>query len=63
MSSEFDIDQWIICQKKSKVSLTSTEMVEERSSMLLLLAKMKYINDFKMVLLTEILNTTSIIPA
>ena len=25
MSSEFDIDQWIICQKKSKVSLTSTE--------------------------------------
>ena len=24
-SSEFDIDQCIICQKKSKVSLTSTE--------------------------------------
>ena len=24
-SSEFDIDQCIICQKKTKVSLTSTE--------------------------------------
>ena len=50
-SSEFDIDQCIICQKKSKVSLTSTENGRKR------------INDFKMVTLTKILSTTLPIPA
>ena len=38
-------------------------MVEKRSLMLLQLGRMKYINDFKMVTLTEILSITSPIPA
>ena len=53
-SIEFDINQSIIWQKKSKVSLTS---YKKRSLMLLQLGRMKYINDLKMVILTEILST------
>ena len=53
-SIEFDINQCIIWQMKSKVSLTS---YKKRSLMLLQLGRMKYINDLKMVILTEILST------
>ena len=62
-SSEFDIDQCIICQKKSKDCQHQLKRVEKRSLMLLQLGRMKYINDFKMVTLTEVLSTTSPIPA
>ena len=45
-------------EKQSNVK-NQLKMIQERSLMLLQLGRMKYIDDFKMVTLTEILSTTS----
>ena len=62
-SSEFDIDQCIICKNKNKVSLTSTENGRKKIIDAVAIRKDKYINDFKMVTLAEFLSTASPIPA
>ena len=45
-------------EKQSNVK-NQLKMIQVRSLMLLQLGRMKYIDDFKMVTLTEILSTTS----
>ena len=45
-------------EKQSNVK-NQLKMIQERSLMLLQLGRMKYIDDFKMATLTEILSTTS----
>ena len=45
-------------EKQSNVK-NQLKMIQERSLMLLQLGRMTYIDDFKMVTLTEILSTTS----